>query len=53
MNKNSSYNDLVQKYEEALDNICDLEMEIRELRQEADDYYQAFEELQDELEEYR
>ncbi|MDD2504078.1 MAG: hypothetical protein PHG58_09585 [Clostridia bacterium] len=44
-----TYEQLYQKYEEALETIGDLEMEIRDLKQEVDDYCQAFEELQYEL----
>jgi FtsZ-binding cell division protein ZapB len=53
MSRNSSYNNLLHNYEEALDTIANLQMEILELKQEVDDYCQAFEELQDELSEYR
>ena len=48
-----SYERLSQRYEEALYVISDQRMEIQELHQELNDYYQAFDELQDELSEYR
>jgi len=48
-----SYERLSQRYEEALYVISDQQMEIQGLHQELDDYYQAFDELQDELSEYR
>lgn len=41
-----SYEQLEQAYENALEIIADQEMELRELKQELDDYIQAFEELQ-------
>ena len=44
-----TYEQLHQKYEEALDTIADLEMEVSDLKQEVADYCQAFEELQNEL----
>jgi hypothetical protein len=48
-----SYEELRQKYEEAMYIISDQKMEIQELHQELNDYYQAFDELQNELSEYR
>jgi len=53
LSKILSYKKLRQKYEEALYLISDQEMEIHELHQELDDYCQAFDELQNELSEYR
>ena len=53
LNKNLSYEELSQSYEEALYVISDQQMKIQELHQELSDYYQAFDELQDELSEYR
>ena len=53
MSKNNSSNNLFQKYREALEAIADLQMEVHELKQELDDYLQAFDALQDELAEYR
>jgi len=44
---------LSQRYEEALCVISDQQMEIQELHQELNDYYQAFDELQDELSKHR
>ena len=44
-----TYDQLLELYEEALDTICDLEMQIRELNQDVDDYSQGFETLLDEL----
>ena len=44
MNK-PSYKELSQRYEESLDTICSLQMEIRELKEERDDYIQAYEEF--------
>lgn len=46
---NLTYVQVCRKYEEALDTIADLQMEISNLKQEVYDYCQAFEELQDEL----
>ena len=43
---NNSYKQLQENYETALDTIADQEMELRELKQELDDYIKAFEELQ-------
>lgn len=53
MNKNLSFDELLQKYEESLWVISEQQMELRELYQEIDIYCQAFEELQDELSKYR
>ena len=50
---NLSYEELNQRYEEALYVISDQQMVIIELHHELSDYYQAFDELQDELSEYR
>lgn len=44
-----SYRQLRQKYEEAMDVIADIWLELRSLRQEVDDYYQVFEKRQEEL----
>jgi len=41
-----SYKQLQKDYENALEIIAGQEMELRELKQELDDYIQAFEELQ-------
>ena len=46
---NLTYEQMYQKYEEVLDTITDLQMENCELKQEVDEYCQAYEELQDEL----
>ena len=48
MNK-LTYEQLYQKYEDAMDTIASQEMEIRELKQDLDDYSQAYEELLDHL----
>ena len=53
MNKNLSFDELLQKYEESLWVISEQQMELRELYQEIDIYCQDFEELQDELSKYR
>lgn len=53
LNKNLSYEELLQKYEESLWIISEQEMELKELYQEIDTYFQAFDELQDELSKYR
>ena len=42
---NNSYKQLQENYETALDTIADQEMELRELKQELDDYIKAFEEI--------
>lgn len=47
--KDKSYAQLLADYEDALGTIADQEMELRELKQELDDYIQAFEELQYEI----
>ena len=52
-NPNLSYEELSQRYEDALYVISEQQMEIQELKQELNDYYQSFDELQDELSEYR
>lgn len=46
---NLTYDQLYQQYEEALDTIADLQIENTNLKQEVEEYCQAFEELQDEL----
>lgn len=53
LSPNLSYMELNQRYEEALYVIADQQMEIIELHDELSNYYQAFDELQDELSEYR
>ena len=42
---NLTYSQLYIKYQEALETIFDQQMEIRELKQEIDDYCQALDEL--------
>lgn len=44
---NLPYNQLYIKYQEALETIFDQQMEIKELKQEIDDYCQALDELTD------
>ena len=46
MNK-PTYLQLVQLYEDSLDTICSQQMEIKELKQDRDDYIQGYFELQD------
>ena len=46
MNK-PTYLQLVQLYEDSLDIICSQQMEIKELKQDRDDYIQGYFELQD------
>lgn len=46
---NLTYAQVCRKYEEALNTIADMQMEISNLKQEVGDYCQAFETLQDEL----
>lgn len=43
---NPTYQQLMQMYEDSLDTICSQQMEIKELKQERDDYIQAYFELQ-------
>lgn len=42
---NLTYSQLNIKYQEALETIFDQQMEIKELKQEMDDYCQALDEL--------
>ena len=42
----NSYEQLQANYETTLETIADQELELRELKQELDDYIKAFEELQ-------
>lgn len=42
---NLTYSQLYIKYQEALETIFDQQMEIKELKQEMDDYCQALDEL--------
>ncbi|MGC6177906.1 hypothetical protein [Lacrimispora sp.] len=44
---NLSYSQLEIKYQEALETIFDQQMEIKELKQEINDYCQAIDELTD------
>lgn len=48
-----SYEELRQRYEDALYVISEQQIEIQDLKQELHDYYQTFDELQDDLSEYR
>jgi len=47
------YEELLQNYRDLLWHISDQEMELIERKREIEDYCQAFDEMQDELSEYR
>lgn len=50
---NLSYDELLRKYEDAMEIIYGQQIKIGKLYQEIDNYCQAYEALMDELSEYR